>query len=153
MSGRSGGRPISAFRVFLASCVLGGMSAMAAAQSPALPRTLDKGAMSNVDDHLQTSARTAAEWTALWKKHNYDKPAPAVDWSKEMVVAVFMGSRPTAGFAVEIASVAERDGKLVVAYRETAPKAGAVSAQVLTAPYHIAAVPKSSLPVAFEKLG
>jgi PrcB C-terminal len=136
------------FRVFVVSCLMVVGTVGADAQAP---RTIDKGAQSNVDDSLNASARTAVEWTALWKKHNYDKPAPAIDFSKEMVVAVFMGSRPTAGFAVEIVSATQRDGKLVVAYRVTAPKAGTVSAQVLTAPYHIAAIGKSSLPVTFDK--
>ena len=125
------------------------LTAVAAGQGAM--RTIDKGAQSNVDDRLTATARTEPEWTALWKKHNFDKPVPSVDFSKEMVVAVFMGSRPTAGFAVEITSVAERNGKLVVAYKEAAPAPGAISAQVLTAPYHIVAVPKSSAPVAFEK--
>jgi len=114
-------------------------------------RTIEKGAQSNVDDRLTASARTEAEWGAVWKKHNFDKPAPAVDFSKEMVVAVFMGSRPTAGFSVEIVSASPRDGKLLVTYREAQPAPGSISAQVLTAPYHIAAIPKSTLPVAFEK--
>lgn len=122
---------------------------MTAQDSPI--RTIDKGANSNIDDRLTASARSAAEWAALWKKHNYDKPAPAVDFSKEMIVAVFMGSRPTAGFAVDITSAAEREGKLVVSYRETRPGGGAITAQVLTSPYHIVAVPKSALAVVFEK--
>jgi hypothetical protein len=118
---------------------------------PASLRTLDKGAQSNVDDRLTATASTEAEWTTLWKKHNFDKPAPAVDFSKEMVVAVFMGSRPTAGFSVAIVSAAARDGKLVVTYKETLPAPGGVRAQILTAPYHIVAAPKSTLPVVFEK--
>jgi hypothetical protein len=40
---------------------------------------------------------------------------------------------------------------LVVIYREAQPAPGVVSAQVLTAPYHIAAVSKSSLPITFDK--
>lgn len=127
-------------------------SVQLAAQKPMTVRTIDKGAQSNVDDGLQTAPRGEAEWSALWRKHNYNRPAPPIDFSKEMVVAVFMGSRPTAGFAVEIVSATERDGKLVVAYRETTPKPGAVSAQVLTAPYHIAAIPASSAALAFEKI-
>lgn len=114
-------------------------------------RTIEKGAHSNVDDTLTASARSEAEWGALWKKHNFDKPVPAVDFSREMVVAVFMGSRPTAGFSVEIVSASPRDGKLIVTYREAQPAPGSISAQVLTAPYHIAAVAQSTLPVAFEK--
>jgi hypothetical protein len=129
----------------LAVCVMNGQGVQPL-------RSIEKGAQSNVDDRLQASARTSAEWTALWKKHNFDKPAPAVDFSKEMVVAVFMGSRPTAGFAVEIVSAEERGGKMVVAFRETAPASGTVSAQILTAPYHIVAIPKSTAPVEFEKV-
>ena len=144
---RSGRSEVSWVRAFVVSCL---MTVAMAAQTGSV-RTIEKGAQSNVDDVLRASAKSAAEWTALWKKHNYDKPAPSVDFSKEMVVAVFMGSRPSAGFAVEVVSAAERDGKLVVSYKETMPPAGSVSAQVLTAPYHIAAIPKSSAPVVFEK--
>ncbi len=114
-------------------------------------RTVDKGAHSNVDDRLTTSARTEKEWATLWKKHNFDRPIPRVDFSKEMVVAVFMGSRPTAGFSVEIVAAAERGEKFVVGYRETLPAPGGISAQVLTAPYHIVAVPKSPLSIEFQK--
>jgi PrcB C-terminal len=133
-------------RVVVSSVILSG----AVLQGQSAIRSLDKGAQSNVDDRLTASARTAAEWTTLWKKHNVDKPLPRVDFSKEMVVAVFMGSRPTAGFSVEIVAAVERDGKLVVSYKEAQPAPGGITAQVLTAPYHIAAVAKSSLPVTFE---
>ena len=73
------------------------------------------------------------------------------DFSKEMAVAVFMGSRPSAGFTVEIVSAAEKDGKVIVGYRETMPPPGALSAQILTSPYHFAAIPKSASQVSFEK--
>jgi hypothetical protein len=114
-------------------------------------RTVEKGATSNVDAAKQAVARTDAEWAALWKTHDYDRPAPKVDFSKEMIVAVFMGSRPTAGFSTEIVSVAERDGGLVVSYREAMPPAGAITAQILTSPFHIAAVPKHAGDVKFQK--
>lgn len=132
--------------------LLSGLLALLLAQAPvgAPMRTIDKGALSNADEALNTVARTAGEWTALWKKHDYDKPAPPVDWSKEMVVAVFMGSRPSAGYAVEIVAAEERGGELVVKYRATRPAPGTVSAQILTAPYHIAAVPKHPGAVKFE---
>ena len=88
-------------------------------------RTIDKGGQSNIDAAKQAVARTPQEFAALWQPHNYDKPPPQVDFAKEMVVAVFMGSRPTAGFAVEILSAAERGGQLVVTYRERMPSEGA----------------------------
>ena len=38
---------------------------------------------------------------------------------REMVVAVFLGSRPTAGYSVEIVGATDDGGVLVVQYRET----------------------------------
>src|SRR5262245_25034990 len=114
-------------------------------------RTVDKGMMSNVDSKREVVARTDQEFAALWKSHNFDKPAPKVDFSKEMVVAVFMGSRPTGGYAVEIVNASVRNGALVVGYRETSPGPGTITAQILTSPYHIAAVATRSGDVKFEK--
>ena len=46
-----------------------------------------------------------------------DRPRPAVDFSKEMVVGVFMGSRPNAGFSIDDRQRHARgDGALIVRY-------------------------------------
>ena len=63
-----------------------------------------------------------------------------------------MGSRPTAGFAVEIVSVVEDGGALIVRYRETFPSPGAITAQVISSPYHLVAIPKVTGAVTFEKV-
>ena len=60
-------------------------------------RTIDKGTESNVDDAKTVVVRDAAAWKKLWQGHAPDRALPAVDFSREMVVAVFMGSRPTSG--------------------------------------------------------
>lgn len=115
-------------------------------------RTIAKGDQSNVDDARQVLVRTEAEWTKLWQQHNPDHPKPAVDFAKEMVVAVFMGSRPNAGFSTTITAATAANGALLVRYKETMPAAGIVSAQVLTFPYHIVAINKADVKdVKFEK--
>ena len=131
--------------------LLGFLTVAMSAQSPPPPRSIEAGTQSSVDDARQAVARTAAEWSALWKAHNFDKPAPPVDFSKEMVVAVFMGSRPSAGYGVRIVSAEPRDGALIVRYAESRPAPGTMTAQVLTSPYAIAAVPKFVGEVKFEK--
>jgi protease stability complex PrcB-like protein len=108
-------------------------------------RTIEKGDQSNVDDAKQVLVRTEAEWTRLWNQHAPDHPRPRVDFSKEMVVAVFMGSRPNAGFSTTITSAMTANGALVVRYKETMPGPGTVSAQVLTFPYHIVAIAKADV--------
>ncbi|MCU1385454.1 MAG: hypothetical protein JWL71_4151 [Acidobacteria bacterium] len=115
-------------------------------------RTIEKGDQSNMDDAKQVLVRTEAEWTRLWQQHNPDRPRPAIDFSKEMIVAVFMGSRPNAGFSTTITAATAAKGALLVRYKETAPAVGAVSAQILTFPYHIVAITKADVKdVKFEK--
>jgi protease stability complex PrcB-like protein len=104
-------------------------------------RSLDKGPMSQVDSARQAVARSAAEWSALWSQHAGDRARPAVDFSKEMVVAVFLGTRPTAGFSVEVVGARQEGATLIVSYRESRPQPGVVTAQVLTSPFHVVAVP------------
>ena len=116
------------------------------------PRTIEKGEQSNVDEAKQVLVRTEAEWTKLWQQHSPDRPRPAVDFSKEMVVGVFMGSRPNAGFSTSVISTTAGNGALIVRYKETMPASGTVSAQILTFPYHLVAIPKADVKdVKFEK--
>jgi hypothetical protein len=127
--------------LFVAAILQGGAPAM---------RSLDKGGQSNIDDARQAVARTQADWAALWRQHASDRPMPKVDFSKEIVVGVFMGSRPTAGFAIEIVGTREEQGALVVQYKEARPARGLVTAQIITSAYHIAALPKRAGEVKFE---
>jgi hypothetical protein len=115
-------------------------------------KTIDKGDQSNMDDAKQVAAKTEAAWKQLWQQHSPDRPRPAVDFTKEMVVGVFLGSRPTAGYSLEIVSAIDMSGTLVVGYKETAPPRGTMTAQVLTSPYHLVTVPFFPGDVKFEKV-
>lgn len=125
------------------------IAALLQAPAPAF-RSIDRGQQSNIDDAKRVVVRTAAEWTALWRVHAPDRPKPAIDFSREMVVAVFMGSRPTAGFGIALAGVRQEGAGLVVEVRETVPGADAMTAQVITMPYAIAALPARAGEVRFE---
>lgn len=123
-----------------------------AIQAPSPLRTLDRGDQTYVDEARRVLVRTGAEWTALWRQHSPDRDQPPVDFGREMVVAVFMGSRPTAGFNVEVVGAQVEDGVLVVRIRETRPPSDRILAQVITSPYHLVAVPHHSGDVRFENL-
>jgi hypothetical protein len=109
--------------------------------------------MSAIDRPEQLVARTAAEWQTLWQRHAPGRPAPAVDLAKNMVIAVFLGSRPSGGYGVEITGIRTDGTTLVVQYAERRPAAGQVAAQVMTAPAHIVSVPRQTGSVRFEKAG
>ncbi len=114
--------------------------------------TVARDTMSGIDSPRQAVARNDKEFAALWQAHaGPATPAPKVDFAKRTVVAVFLGSRPTAGFGVEVTGT-RQDGKaLVVTWRESAPDRDSVSAQVLTAPAHLASIPKFDGEIRFEK--
>jgi hypothetical protein len=121
--------------------------------TPSVPiRSIEKGAQSFVDTPRQITARTPEEWAAAWKLHAPSRPVPAVDFTHDMVVGVFLGSRSTAGYSVEIVGVESQPEGLVVRYRETAPARSAITAQIITSPYHLVAVPKQAGAVRFEKV-
>ena len=116
-------------------------------------RPIDKGITSNFDDARQASARSVEEWSRLWTQHAGERTRPSVDFSREIVVAVFMGTRPTGGFGVEIVRVRQEGVALVVSYTETRPSPDSVAAQVLTSPFHIVAVPRgTTTDVKFERV-
>jgi hypothetical protein len=121
------------------------------AQQPAMTfSTLAQGNQSQMEDAREAVARTPAEWAALWKGHRTGKP-PDVDFTRSMVVAVFLGTRPTAGYAVEITGIETKDAGLVVTYRERRPGPDELTAQVLTAPFHIVQTVAFAGPVRFQR--
>jgi hypothetical protein len=126
---------------------------MALLQSSLPVRSLDKGSNSQIDMAKQVSAHTADDWAKLWMQHAGGRTRPSVDFNKEVVAAVFVGSRSTGGFAVEIVRARQDGVALVVSYKETRPSPDSVAAQVLTSPYHIVALPKgSTTDVKFERV-
>lgn len=130
-----------------------------AVQSMTVPfHIVDRGTQSGVEESRQIVVRTADEWAALWRVHGMARERPKIDFTREMVVGVFIGSRPTAGFGVDIVGVAEESGgspsdpRFVVRYREKTPGPDAITAQVLTSPYVLVSVPTMAGEVKFERV-
>ena len=115
-------------------------------------RVIAQDEMSNVDEPRQVVARTPAEWESLWRLNGNNKPVPKVDFSKESVVAIFLGSRPTPGYLPHFVRAGVKDKVLTLQWIERRPDAGVVLAQVLTSPALFAAIPKFDGEVKFEKV-
>ena len=115
-----------------------------AAAMPVSFQTIAKGNHSGIDESAQIVIRSQPDWTKFWQKHSAvetnPQAAPAIDLSKEVVVAIFLGKRPSGGYAVEITSVERSDGILTVIFRETTPKPGVITTQAFTHPFHIVRV-------------
>jgi hypothetical protein len=99
--------------------------------------TLARGTDSQIEEPRQAIARTADEWSKLWSEHGGGAARPAVDFKASMVIAVFAGTRPSAGHGIEITGIEEEKGERVVTWRETRPPPDQMAAQMLTTPFHI----------------
>lgn len=112
-----------------------------------------KGNHCGITEPKRIVVTDAKNWSELWKQLHKSKipmpEVPAVDFTKNMVIAVFMGQKPTSGYAVQIVEVAQNDGEIVVKVRKTTPPKGSIVLQVLTQPFHIVVVPKSKAQVRF----
>lgn len=116
------------------------------------PTTVARGTLSAIDEHREVVVRTADEWKNLWQQHAGEAAPPLVDFSDLTIVAVFLGTRATAGYDVTIVAVEREGGDVVVRYRESRPAPGMLTAQVLTSPFHIVTVPRFAGAARFERL-
>lgn len=110
------------------------------------------GPSSEIKEPLTVAIRAQGDWEALWKRHcGGAKPAPAADFARETIVAVFIGERRTAGVKVDLDPVADPQdaSKLVVFYREVAPANDSISADVISYPFAIRKLAKTYKTVDF----
>jgi len=61
---------------------------------------------------------------------------PRIDFSKQMLIGVFLGRRPTGGYSVSVERILynEKEGHLIVHAVEKCPKPGSIVIQVITYP-------------------
>jgi hypothetical protein len=111
------------------------------------------GQDSAIKEPLKIVVKTQADWEALWKRHSGGelKSLPAADFRREMIVAVFIGERKTAGTKVELEVLPDPmdKTKLVVFYRETPPSDDGFAADVVSRPYAILKVARGYKSVDF----
>ena len=152
----SGGRRRTKLEVLAVSLavLLASGPACSAFGAAVLFSTLAKGLQSGVREPIQLVIRTRAEWAAFWARHARGSAAPPpVDFSRDMVVALFMGERGTGGYEIEITRVERVESGLVVQYRRTSPDPGAMLSQALSQPFHLVKLPRNDGPVIFVAEG
>lgn len=101
--------------------------------------------------------RSQAEFLSLEKRmHDYPVFPLSVDYSKQMIVAVFMGQAPSSGYSIRIISEEFQNGSdgvsLVIKYKKSRPPERSMTASVMTAPYHMKVIPLFNGPVHFEEV-
>jgi hypothetical protein len=116
--------------------------------------TVAAGRASSIQQATRIAIRDEAAWAALWSRHLGPRlgPVPAVDFSREMIVAIFAGTTPAVR-AVTITRIVQEPDALVVWYvlREGSPLPPG-EATGAAAPFHIVRLARSPLAVRFAQV-
>lgn len=115
--------------------------------------TIDKGTQSGYNKRASVLIKDQQKWEEIWNLHtsNLDQVPriPEIDFKTEMAIAVFRGEFPSSGYSTEVASVVNKNGRLLVIVNETDDINGMVL-DVITYPFHIIKLKRSDSSVEFE---
>ena len=100
--------------------------------------------------HLATnSAKLRGLWTQGYASQLRQPDVPNVDFTRESVIGVFLGSRPTGGYILEVASVETMSDGLRVNVNITTPARGSFTTQAFTSPWALVRVETTNLQKAY----
>ncbi len=69
---------------------------------------------------------------------------PTIDFKKETVIALFLGEKASGGYSITVEQIVAINDKVNVAYKVASPKPGDMVTTVMTQPYCIIKMPKTS---------
>lgn len=117
-------------------------------------RTLSRGLTSGLTAPRQMVIRDEVAYFKLWADHaaevNRMALPPTVDFSREMVIVVALGNRPTGGYLVEVVDAELRGRTLEVLVGEREPQPGTLQIQQVTQPYQMIVLPALNARVRFQ---
>lgn len=115
---------------------------------------LDDGRASGIETELLTVLRDQEAYDDLWEEHTdgvISPPSqPEVNFGTRMVVAIFLGQRPTDRHRIEIIEVRERDESFLVKIRATLPDDDCPVIEEPSQPWRLESIPQSDKMVAFS---
>jgi hypothetical protein len=138
----------------LAICFVLIATPIAWAAQPVVFTVLTRGNHSGISTFSQAVVRNPDGWAALWLRHaagtRIPTVPPTVDFSRNMVIAVFFGKGPV-GRRTAILDIVERNGQLVV-YVQVIGSPGPESEDLpQITPFHIVQLARSPMPVVFRR--
>lgn len=101
---------------------------------------------SGLDKPARLVVRDAATWQALWSqiylRQSPVPPLPAIDFSRDMIVVVALGSHSTGGYGILLEGASEAGtGGIAVTVRSVSPGSNCVVTEAFTQPVDIALLP------------
>jgi hypothetical protein len=91
--------------------------------------------------YLAQAVTDKAAWGRVWQT-SMGESAPAVDFSKYVAAAVFLGEKPTGGYVIEFGEPRLTGPQMVIPFKVIGPQPGQFVAQMLTQPFYLKTFPK-----------
>jgi PrcB C-terminal len=109
---------------------------------------------SGLDQRARLVVRDDATWRSLWSRIYMGSspvpPPPAIDFSREMVVVVALGSRSTGGYGILLEDASEEGASgTAITLRSTSPGPNCIVTLAFTQPVDIARLPSRQGAVRF----
>ncbi len=131
-------------------------------QAPTVKKNEWRGVQCAVQEPRVAVFRSADKWESFWQKGMAPfserlAKTPAVDFSKDMVVGVFSGNKPTPNYEVLMKKIQfkENPGEekiLMVYYKEVKKMQGVFTPPFAIQPFHLKKVPRFEGEIKFEQL-
>lgn len=100
---------------------------------------------------IRDQAAWVAAWSSLWPAFAPIPAPPNVDFSREMIVFVALGERPTGGYSILVDSAAASARGVTVWIGTSSPGLHCVTTQAFTQPVDIARLPRTDATVRFAE--
>lgn len=115
--------------------------------------TITEGERSGFDQPSSKVIQDQTTWEDTWDMIMSSlldpPPPPQVDFAEYILLAHFMGEKPSSGYHAEFSEVLEGANKITAAVREISPGPECLTRAVMTAPYHVIQIPKTDKYVQF----
>lgn len=117
------------------------------------PDSIAWRAYSGIADRRRLVIRDAVAWGKFWQEATHgQRPAdqlPPIDFTRDMLIAATMGTRPSGGFAIHVDGIYVDSARVYVAVRDVSPGPGCGVTLAMTAPFTVWRVPRTDAQVVF----
>jgi hypothetical protein len=142
------------FTIIFSSFSLAGCSTQGSDEKKLPMEVILDGTFSAIDDKREVLINDNEKYQSLMNEvyKNLDQMPriPVVDFSKNSVVAVFIGPRNNGGYLAAIDSINEGSGSISVNVTETIPGKNCTVVEVATKPFSIVKIPKTDKKPVFK---
>ncbi len=111
--------------------------------------TIRTGIYSNQYEKKNHVIDNLVEWETFWWNMDTTQSLPDINFSKNLVLAVFQGERSSGGYSISVNKIIETESALEVFLKEVSPGQRCGVTMALTQPYTIAIVEQTGKDVHF----